>query len=168
MDQRMFPSSEPLHGRRPRLLVEDPDPALHVAEFRRFHDAGFDVALCGGPGDDSDRCPLVHGGECRLAEEADVVLIGPGMASCRDDVAAAHHRLRPDLPVVVQVPRSDPDQCPTGCIPDCYPSSVDGQIRSLWRAVETGPWARRRAAVAEPALPAAGSTIARLVNLLGW
>lgn len=39
MDQRMFPESP--HGRRARLLIEDPSPALPVAEFRRFQDAGF-------------------------------------------------------------------------------------------------------------------------------
>jgi hypothetical protein len=166
MDQRMFPDSP--HGRRARLLVEDPSPALHVAEFRRFHDAGFDVALCTGPGAEADGCPLVHGERCQLADEADVVLMGPGMAGCRDEVATAHHRHRPDLPIVVQVPRADPDQCPAGCIADYYPGSVDGQIRSLWRAVN--PWPASRGPGRDVPSPptAVDPTTARLIDLLGW
>jgi hypothetical protein len=142
MEQRMFPSSGTSSVHRPRLLVEDPSPALHVSEFRRFHDAGFDVALCNGPGDDAAGCPLVHGGDCRLADEADIVVMGPGMAPCRTEIAAAHHRHRPELPVVVQVPRSDPGQCPAGCFADHYPSSIDGQIRRLWRALAKVPSGR--------------------------
>jgi hypothetical protein len=168
MNQRMFPSSESPHGPRPRLLVEDPSPALHVAEFRRFQDAGFDVALCGGPGTGVDGCPLVEGGACQLADTADIVLVGPGMAGCRAEVAAAHHRRRPDLPVVVQVPRTDPGQCPTGCIPDYYPGSVDGQIRSLWRALDR--WPASHPTVRDIPLPstAVDPTTARLIDLLGW
>lgn len=167
MQQRMFPSDAP-HGRRARLLVEDPSPALHVAEFRRFQEAGFDVAVCAGPGAETDGCPLLHGGVCELADLADIVLMGPGMAGCRAEVAAAHHRHRPDLPVVVQVPRTDPGQCPTGCIPDYYPGSVDGQIRSLWRALDRWPATRPTAQDVPRPSTAVDPTTARLVDLLGW
>ena len=129
------PWSETQHGRRPRLLIEDPSPVFEVAEFRRFEDAGFDVAVCSGP-DEAHRCPLTEGGDCRLAELADVVLIGPGMAPHRGEIAAAHRRRRPDLPLVVQVPRDDPGQCPPGFFAGYVPASVDGQIRSLWRALD--------------------------------
>ena len=129
------PWSEDRHPQRPRMLIEDPDPALQVAEFRCFEDAGFDVALCTGP-DEGSPCPLQQGGECRLAELADVVVMGPGMAPHRAAVAAAIHRQRPDVPVVVQVPREDPGQCPPGCITQYVPSSIDGQIRSVWRALD--------------------------------
>jgi hypothetical protein len=168
MNQRMFPTSESPRGQRPRLLVEDPSPALHVAEFRRFQDAGFDVALCAGPGAEADDCPLVHGGECHLADLADIVLMGPGMAGSRAEVAAAHHRHRPELPVVVQVPRTDSDQCPPGCIPDHYPGSVDGQIRSLWRALDRWPASRSAVQDVPPSSTAVDPTTARLVDLLGW
>jgi hypothetical protein len=127
--------SEDRNRQRPRLLIEDSHPALQVAEFRRFEDAGFDVALCTGP-DEGSPCPLEHGGECRLAELADVVVMGPGMAPHQTGVAAAIHRRRPDVPVVVQVPRGVPDQCPPGCITQYVPSSIDGQIRSVWRALD--------------------------------
>jgi len=77
MKQRTFsPWSELRHRQRPRLLIEDPSPALQGAEFRRFEDSGFDVALCTGP-DEGHGCPLENGDDCRLAELADVVLMGP-------------------------------------------------------------------------------------------
>jgi len=169
--QRPFiPRSEA--RRRPRLLIEDPSPALQLAECRLFEEAGLDVAVCSGPGD-GDPCPLTGGGTCRLAEEADLVLMGPGMAGSRTEVAAALHRRRPDLPVLVQVPRSDPGRCPPGCIPDYYPASVDGQIRSVWRALDRRPATRPPAAPgpscdAPPVSTAPSSTVTRLVDLLGW
>lgn len=136
MKQRTLSSwSEVRHRQRPRVLVEDPHPALQVAEFRFFEDAGFDVAVCSGP-EEANPCPLAEGGECRLAELADVVVMGPGMAPHRAAVAAEMHRRRPDVPIVVQIPRGDPGQCPPGCIPEYTPASVDGQIRSLWKALD--------------------------------
>jgi len=159
-------------GHRPRLLIEDPSPALQLADFRLFEDSGLEVALCSGPCD-GDPCPLTGGGSCHLADDADLVLMGPGMAGHRADVAAALHRRRPDLPVMVQTPRSDPGQCPPGCIADYYPASVDGQVRSVWRALDRRP-ATRSPAVRHPSCDspppstAASSTTARLVHLLGW
>ena len=136
MKQRtLSPWSEVRHRQRPRVLIEDPHPSLQVAEFRWFEDAGFDVAVCSGPGE-GDSCPLEAGGECRLAELADVVLMGPGMAPHRATVAAELQRRRPGLPVVVQIPRGDPGQCPPGCIAQFTPTSVNGQIRSIWGALE--------------------------------
>jgi len=174
MQQRMF---SPLAGfrrrSRPRLLVEDPNPALHVSEFRFFEGAGFDVALCSGPCRD-DACPLVQGGGCQLIDCADVVLMGPGMADHRAEVAAGIHRRRPGLPVVVQIPRADAGQCPAGCIPDTYPVSVEGQVRALWRALDRPPADRSRGPVSVPgantpnASTASNATLARLVDLLGW
>ncbi|HVW33528.1 MAG TPA: hypothetical protein VHL53_13400 [Acidimicrobiia bacterium] len=159
MKQRPFRSwSE----HRPRLLIEDPSPALELAEFRTFEESGFDVALCSGPGED-DGCPLAAGGDCPLVDGADVVIMGPGMAAHRAEVSEAIHRRRPDLPVVVQVPPHDRAECPPGCIPAGYPSSVDGQVRSVWRALDRGAPA--------PAPAPSGAltpTEARLIDLLGW
>jgi hypothetical protein len=125
MKQRTLSQWSHLRQRlRPRLLIEEPHPALRRAEFRRFEDAGFRVALCSGLCDEHP-CPLVEGSDCRPAELA--------------DVAAAHRRRRPDLPIVVQIPRRDPTRCPPGCLPDHVPASVDGQIRALWRALDRRP-----------------------------
>ena len=136
MKQRTCSSwSEFRHPTRPRLLIEDPSPALEVAEFRRFEEAGFEVALCSGP-NESCGCPLVDGYDCWLVEQADVVLMGPGMADHRAEVAAAIQHRRPGLPIVAQMPRADSGPCPPGCMPSYFPISVDGQIRSLWRALD--------------------------------
>jgi len=167
MQQRPFGSwSEPHTRRRPRLLIEDPSPALEVAEFRSFEDSGFDVALCRGPAE-GDPCPLTKGCDCRLVDDADVVLMGPGMADHRAEVAAAIHRRRPGLPVVVQIPRHEGASCPPGCVADEYPASVGGQVRAVWRALDGRP-ATRRAGDTPPPSTAATSTTARLVDLLGW
>lgn len=166
MFQRRFSSSAPWHRHhRPRLLIEDPDPALQVAEFRLFEEAGFDVALCAGPCE-GDECSLIAGRGCELVDAADLVLMGPGMRDHRAEVADAILHQRPALPIVAQVPRSAPEQCPPGCVPGYYPVSVDGQIRLLWRALDT----QSPAPAAEAPAPstAASSTMARLVDLLGW
>jgi len=162
MYQRPFrPWWEDQPQHRPRLLIEDPSPALEVAEFRCFEDAGFDVALCSGPGEDQG-CPLVTGDGCRLVDGADVVLMGPGMAAHRSEVAAAIHRRRPGVPIVVQVPRDDAGQCPPGCVAETVPASVDGQVRAVSRALDHPP------ADTPPPSSAATATMARLVDLLGW
>jgi len=164
------------HSARTRLLlfVEEPSPALGVAEFRRFEEAGFDLALCSGPCE-GRVCPLKKGGDCRLVDVADLVVMGPGVAGHRAKVAAAIQHTRPGLPIVVQMLRGDSGQCPPACVPSYYPVSVDGQIRSLWRALER-PNPPHPSAAPRPSLAAPGpkpstaepSTEARLLDLLGW
>jgi hypothetical protein len=173
MKQRVFsPWSELRHQQRPRLLIEDPSPALEPVEFRRFEDSGFDVAWCSGPSE-GHACPLEKGGDCRLVELADAVLMGPGMAGHRAEVAAAIQHRRPGIPIVVQIPRGDPAQCPPGCITEFVPASVDGQIRAVWRALDRRPavqpvTAPHRPPDTPPPSTAETSTMARLVDLLGW
>jgi hypothetical protein len=137
MEQRMPRrtwSSAGLAGRRPRLLIEDGLPALAVSDFSVFHDAGFEVAFCSGPGADPDACPVLCGERCALIDRADVVLHGlsPGLG-----VAAAIHRQRPELPVVVKQRRRQDgtaEPVPAGCLPLGYPCSVRGQADVLLRA----------------------------------
>lgn len=131
-------SAPRLAGRRPRLLIEDGRPALAVSDFSLFQDAGFDVAFCGGPGDDLPAdltpCPLLRGQRCALVDGADVVLHGP---SAGRGVAAAIRRERPELPVVIEQGREQEgsaDPVPAGCIPLRYGCSVHGQIDALLRA----------------------------------
>ena len=160
---------------RTRLLLfaEDPNPARGMAEFRRFEEAGFDVALCSGPCDGCV-CPLKKGGACRLVEAADLVLMGPGVARHRAVVAAMIQHSRPGLPIVVQMLRGDSGQCPPACVPSYFPVSVDGQIRSLWRVLDR-PTPPHPSAAPRPQPAATGpqstsepSTEARLLDLLGW
>jgi hypothetical protein len=133
-----------LAGRRLRLLVEDDRPAAAVSDFSLFQDAGFDVALCGGPEGDPGDCPLLRGRRCVLVDGADVVLHGLDL---RLGVAAAIRNQRPELPVVVEQPRErdgSAEPLPAGCVPLGYPCSVRGQIDALLRAEA----AARRAAAA--------------------
>jgi hypothetical protein len=72
-----------------------------------------------------------------------------------------------------RIPRGDPGHGPSGCIADFVPALVDGRIRCVWRALEWRAASRpsaapRRAAETSPPSTAATSTVARLVDLLGW
>jgi hypothetical protein len=117
------------------LLIEDPDSALRVADFRLFYDSGLEVARCAGP-DDREACPLVEHGRCLLVEQADVVLMGPGLAD-RDEVARAIRHHRPSVPVVVPVVRGNHKVAPPeGCVALPFPSSVEWQVEAVWRALE--------------------------------
>ena len=122
-------------GRRPRLLVEDDRAALAISDFSLFHDAGFDVAFCSGPGDDPQACPVTHGQACPLLAGTDVVLHGLDPAL---GVAAAIRRQYPRLPVVVEQRRDEDGsvgEVPDGCVPLRYASSVGGQIAAVRRAL---------------------------------
>lgn len=131
-DQRTFP---PRNDERPRVLVETADSALLISDFRFLVDDGFDVATCAGPGHDTLCCPVLRGEECKLVEEADVVLhaLDPDL-----QIASAIKAGHPDLPVLVQRPRRQggrPTPVPEGCVPLDTPCSVDGQLRAIRRAV---------------------------------
>ena len=122
-------------GRRPRLLIEHDHPALMISDFSLFRNAGFDVALCSGPGDDATACPLLSGRQCAVLDGADVLLHGLDL---RLGIAAAIRRVRPRLPVVVEQRRRGPaaDPVPAGCVPLDYASSARGQIDALLWTVE--------------------------------
>lgn len=171
MEQRDFKSWPQASRSRPRLLIEDPDPALRIADFERFTEAGLDVALCSGP-DHAHRCRLVEHGECPMAAAADVIMMGAGIGRSAEEIAAALYRHHPDVPVLVKVPRHGMDDVPDGCVPLPTPMSVDGQIRAVWRAAERSAVpAQAREHTPPPALPcstAESATEARLLDLLGW
>ena len=125
-------------GHRPRLLIEDDRPALAISDFSLFHDAGFDVAFCSGPGDDPHACPVMSGQECPLLTAADVVLHGLDPAL---GIAAALRRRHPRLPVVIEQRRDEDGsagEVPDGCLPLRYASSVSGQVAAVRRALADG------------------------------
>jgi len=134
-------------GHQRRLLIEDDRPALAISDFSLFHDAGFDVAFCSGPGTDPRACPLLLGQPCSLVTGADVVLHGLDPAL---GIAAAIKREHPGLPVVIDSrgEADGADPVPAGCVRLSYPCSVSGQIDALLRAAASS----RRAAVS-PRLP---------------
>lgn len=123
-------------GHRPRVLIEDGQPALAISDFSVFEQAGFDVAFCSGPdGDPAAACPVLHGRRCPLLMGTDVVLHGLDPAL---GVAAAISRQRLGVPVVVEQHRRADGSLPPvpeGCLPLAFPCSVRGQADALWRAL---------------------------------
>ncbi len=122
-------------GHRPRIVVEDSQPALAISDFSLFEQAGFDVAVCSGPGRAPGDCPVLHGRDCAALAGADAVLhhLDPDLG-----IAAAIRRRYPDTPVVMEVRRRADGSLPPvpeGCVPLAYPCSVKGQIDALWRVI---------------------------------
>jgi hypothetical protein len=121
-------------GRRPRLLIED-DHQLAISDFSLFHDAGFDVAFCSGPGADPQACPLLHGQPCVMVAGADVVLHGldPELG-----IAAAIRRDYPGCDVVIEQRGGSAGAHaePGGNVLLGYPCSVRGEIDALLRAAD--------------------------------
>jgi hypothetical protein len=120
----------------PRLLVEDDDPALAVSDFSLFRKAGFEVALCRGPGYTAEGCPLLHGEECHLLTSADVVLHGldPHLG-----VRAIINETKPTLGVVTIARHSSGPPIghhrPPQRVSLRGSASVDSQIDALRRAI---------------------------------
>jgi hypothetical protein len=114
---------------------------MRHAEFPIFESGGFEVALCTGP-NDRERCPLVENGECRLAEQADVVLFGLGLGDEHQrEVLQALRRRFPATPVVVKVRKHSEweQKLPGGCHALAFPASLDGQIWAIRKALEPSP-----------------------------
>lgn len=130
-------------GQRPRILIEDDQPALAISDFSLFEQAGFDVAYCSGPDHDLTGCPLLRGQQCPVLAGADAVLHGLDPAL---GIAAAIHRQHPGTPVVVKRRRRADDSVqpiPEGCTPLAYHCSVKGQIDALWRSLASRPTAAK-------------------------
>jgi hypothetical protein len=128
-----YSPSGPAH--RPRVLVEDDDPALAISDFSLFQDAGFDVAICSGPGRTPVACPLLRGQECGVLARADAVLHGLDPAL---GIAAAIRRRHPEVAVVAGQRRdagAATPALPGGCLPLAFPCSVKGQIDAVRRAL---------------------------------
>jgi hypothetical protein len=127
---------------KPRLLVEDASGVAAISDHSLFREAGFDVAVCGGP-DGTGPCPLVAGGHCELAEAADVVFYALDIDEpLGREVLQAHLRPPASRPVVV-APRhravddlvGDVLEAASACTVLHPATSVGGQIRALRRAL---------------------------------
>ena len=123
-----------------RLLVESRDPALAIADFTAFRQAGFEITLCQGPLMDASECPLVQGEPCPLATEADVVLFDLGEdredEAQRLNVLGAMRAFRPGLPIVVRSATPPPPEADAFTIRPT--TSVAGQVDACCRAVANG------------------------------
>ena len=92
-------------GKRKRVLVETPRPAVGWALHRILTDEGYEVVVCGGPASRGGDCPLLRGAICPAAEGATAILYSLSLHDPRDrDVLAAHAITHPDVPVLIEIP----------------------------------------------------------------
>lgn len=94
-------------GRRPRILVENPDQALLWSISETLREEGYEVATCTGPVDGA-RCPMIEFGYCPLADEADVVISSTKIADARELLAAHAYNVRP--PLVIEAEPEEVDE----------------------------------------------------------
>lgn len=117
----IHPEDWPEHSGKPRVLIENPDRADLWAHADVLREAGYDVALCGGPIAETEHvpwyrrpfsadsqpverrqrvlCPLVTGGDCPLVEGADVVVSTTQLTDGREILATLSARSSPVLVV---------------------------------------------------------------------
>ena len=132
----MFQRAVHHHSHPLRLLVETDDPALAMCDFTTFVDAGFDVAVCRGPGG-GQRCPVLEGDRCDLVEESDVVLNAFKDAVIQRAVVESVHDTSPQMPMVVTVSPGMDVELPQGCVPLSRVVSVSGQTQLLRKTALT-------------------------------
>ena len=89
---------------RPRVLVEGVRGMWWGEGYAR--DAGLELRMCPGPGDDLERCPVIRGEECPMVADADVVVTQFG-SPLDTRLAEAHRCMHPGLTVVVPEPEFD-------------------------------------------------------------
>jgi hypothetical protein len=82
------------------VLIENPDGAELWAHADVLREAGYDVAMCGGPAakteeHDHTNCPLVTEGRCPLVEGADVVVSTTRLIDGREILKALSARSTP-------------------------------------------------------------------------
>lgn len=104
-------------GNSPRVLFENPDLAVAGAQAASLRTLGYDVAFCRGPENASSYvrplywsdaetplsrrlvCPLTRGGECTLADGADVIITTTNLV----DANAVHDALQAGQATVLVV-----------------------------------------------------------------
>lgn len=77
--------------RRPRVLVEMPNPVLAATVATLFEEEGYDVTHCGGPGHTPYGCPLARGLRCPIADQADIIVDGLGLVTPEGRAVWAGH-----------------------------------------------------------------------------
>jgi L-amino acid N-acyltransferase YncA len=91
---------------RPRILVEVPGGRWHAEEAAR--EAGYQVVSCPGPRPGpGGHCPLLEGGRCPLADEADAIVVSLAIDGPGEAILRKHRSSTPDTPVCVSSFRSD-------------------------------------------------------------
>lgn len=105
----VHPGEWPEESSKPRVLIENPDGAELWAHADVLREAGYDVAMCGGPSPKTEdhahtTCPLVTEGRCPLVEGADVVVSTTRLTDGREILRALSGR---STPLVVEGTSSD-------------------------------------------------------------
>ncbi len=122
----IHPEEWPEQSGKPKVLIENPDRADLWAHAELLREAGYEVAMCGGPTAAAERapwfrrlfradppqerqertlCPLVAEGHCPLVEGADVVVSTTRLTDSREILARLSARKSP--PLVVEGTSSD-------------------------------------------------------------
>ena len=119
----IHPEEWPEPSGKPRVLIENPNRADLWAHAELLREAGYDVAMCGGPTAGTEHvswlrrrrldpadpqtmehqertlCPLVAGGHCPLVEGADVVVSTIQLTDSNEILAKLSARSSPALVV---------------------------------------------------------------------
>lgn len=88
-----------------RALVVHHDIDLEDQEVESLRRLGYEVAQCSGP--TANTCPVLNGGTCSLAAEADVLVYdawASGDADGSGDLISGLRQLHPTVPIVLTVP----------------------------------------------------------------
>jgi Acetyltransferase (GNAT) domain len=104
-------------GARLRVLVEGRGGRLYGA--RELARAGFDVMGCPGPAAQGVTCPALEGEPCPLARGADAIVVALSDDVHGARVVAAHRRLQPDTPLVIEVAEDTPADDAEGGRKEC-------------------------------------------------
>lgn len=84
-----------------RILIEHTDGAARDVMARALTEAGYAVETCRGPA--KGNCPLVNGGDCPMAQSADVIVCGLHLANAENRAVLHAHEVRsPGTPVIVE------------------------------------------------------------------
>ena len=98
------PQPRPWRWGHPRVLVEHPDEAAGTAIASAVRYAGYAVTVCSGP-KGPGQCPLVVGGGCAAAHDADLVVscLGYEREGARKILRGLRTRC-PKVPLLVEAP----------------------------------------------------------------
>lgn len=139
----VHPGEWPEQSSKPRVLIENPDGAELWAHAEVLREAGYDVAMCGGPTPKTEdhahtTCPLVTEGRCPLVEGADVVVSTTRLTDGREILRALSGS---GAPLVVEGTTSDleRDRDVTGdALEIALPVLPDQLVRAV-EQVRSGP-----------------------------
>ena len=88
-----------------RALVVHHDIDLADQEVESLRRLGYEVEQCSGP--TANTCPILNGGECALAEQADVMVYdawASGDIDGSEELIAGLRRVHPSVPIVLTTP----------------------------------------------------------------